>query len=124
MITLNVKEVYARAREAYANEELQAQQPEKDRVSYCSYQGPCAIGVSVPFELRHDFDYVLYSDGTLSDFPGNSIHGLIEEKRVVTDDEKALSHLQLAHDRWVSYKDNGFTAEQAEANFVEQLGKY
>lgn len=125
MITLNAKEVYARAREAYANGELQAQQPEDTRVSYCSYAGPCAIGVSIPVDQREDYDYSQINlDENDRSFPGMGIGSLEGEGRVFTDNSEALFQLQKAHDEWVNWREGSLTEEEAETIFVAQLEKF
>lgn len=87
MITLKAADVIRNARAAFDKGELQIQ---KGPMEFCSYSGPCAIGVSVPIELRKQFDGVsIWS---------TSITGLIDDGFVKTDSENTLEQLQSAHD--------------------------
>jgi len=107
--------VYARARQAYENQELQAQKPAGIGKSFCSYKGPCAIGVYLTSEQRNIVE-------PTDDAAG--IDSLLDEE-IVVGNRHALNALQIAHDQWNSYKDlmDDFHAD-AEANFLAQMWRY
>lgn len=106
----NTAAIYARAREAYANKELQAQNP-GNPLGKCSYHGPCAIGVYLTPEQRNEVEPKGYSF-TIS----NLLHD-----NMVRGEEGPLMSLQNAHDRWNTEVRNGYSAEsiaEREADFV------
>ena len=79
---------------AYANESLQAVKHFNagTEAEYCTYAGPCAIGVSLTLERRKAWDH---GDG----FGSSSIFNVIEDGRAVGD-RNALDMMQMAHDRF------------------------
>lgn len=87
---LPIREVARRALEAYRNNQLQFQVD--PHAEACLYAGPCAIGVSLPPELRERFDKL--DVGEMS----ASIELLIDLEEVTTDDPEGLRTLQQTHD--------------------------
>lgn len=110
--------VYARARKAYENRELQAQNPDRT-VDYCSYKGPCALGVSMTEAERN----IVEPHDDMSSAISFLIGG---ENKLVAGDIEALGELQAAHDRWSGFDDTEDSAEiaEAEADFVIQMWRY
>lgn len=107
--------IYARARQAYDNQELQAQQPVGVGKSFCSYKGPCAIGVYLTPEQRNIVEPTDTAAG---------IDGLIHEG-IVDGNHRPLGALQRAHDQWNSYKDrNDDYQANAEAEFLIQMWRF
>lgn len=104
MIYLDKATVYAKARQAYAEGRLQAQDPAQAG-DPCTYSGPCAIGVSLP-----PFEGVLNI---------NNIQILEHDGVIGTDCISALRQLQVAHDEWQVSRNT-----EHERCFVEQMYKY
>lgn len=95
----NTRAIAAGAMLAYATEELQAVKNLNEGInSYCTYVGPCAIGVSLTVEQRHNFDGGV-------DWGSVSIGGIIEDGRAIGDAD-ALGELQSAHDEFAQLFDN------------------
>ncbi len=86
MNTLHLKaaDVVANARQAFNAGQLQIQLEKS--MERCLYSGPCAIGVSVPDDLRAAWD----EEG--------SINMILAEGLATTDNPEALDRLQYAHD--------------------------
>ena len=57
-IKLDIKDVVRNARAAYNAKELQAQKEHNASTTgiACQYSGPCAIGVSIPEDVRTTLD--------------------------------------------------------------------
>lgn len=87
---LNAKEALDNAEAAFKAGKLQMQHPNFVAEYGCSYQGPCAIGISVPSELAEEWDGP----------PGASIPVwiLLDNGELETDFPEILETLQEAHD--------------------------
>lgn len=107
----NTRAIAAGAMLAYANETLQAVKAfnaGEGGVDYCTYQGPCAIGVSLTPDQRYAFDGNTNGEGS------RSIGVIIEVMCMAIGDEQALSELQVAHDTFSRAPDD----EEAHLNFL------
>lgn len=122
---LTMAEVVKNARIAYNAGFLQAQRPDDSR-GRCTYSGPCAIGVSLPKNLRVAFDNPgIWEDST-------SITSIARQDGVSFPNSEELADakmLQDSHDDWVfGLRSSPHSAESAENDFVKMLveleGKY
>lgn len=113
-INLDIKDVIRNARKAYDAGALQAQDLNNSS-GQCSYAGPCAIGVSIPVELRETLDNAVRWEGD------TSIDHLIRLEVVHVEDSEArkdLTSLQMDHDDWVAHGPNN---ERAKTKFLKTL---
>lgn len=93
VIHISAVDAIRNARKAFDAGELQIQNQED--MEECLYSGPCAIGVSIPTELRSEMDYFTDSRGYRTTA---SVDQLISSGKITTDDQEALFDLQNAHD--------------------------
>lgn len=122
-LQLTLTEVTQNARSAYDNKRLQAQNVDRELPRThirCLYSGPCAIGVSIPFETAMEWDDHDMTVCSLLDTKRISIHHngkSISNKGV---NYWAVVNLQNHHDNWVRETDIESLA-QCETNFVKAL---
>lgn len=88
MIKLTMKEILINARRAFDAGELQMQKGDMGNTG-CLYSGPCAIGISVPVEMREKLDNTGYD---------TSIDYLQTIGLVKIDHIEDAERLQQAHD--------------------------
>jgi hypothetical protein len=102
----NTAAIAQKALDAYHDGTLQAV---KSRDMGCSYVGPCAIGVSIPVDMRAELD-----DRDM----GSGISTLIRDE-IVMGDMDALQDMQRAHDMLAGeFFDQGTYREHAEFDFL------
>lgn len=111
-------EAIRNARKAFDAGELQIQTDPKlgSHGHYCLYTGPCAIGVSLPEELRETLDK---ADTMIAEGGSISVYSAVYMNHIETDNLEVLETLQEAHD---SGDIDGFrqTLESLECMILEQ----